>query len=238
MIVQHGGEYHADLTNSVTHLIAFSATGAKYKYAQTWQIPIVALEWLRDSLERGIILDETLYNITTPREERGKGAWIRRSSSTTSLGKRQREDGGRVASIPGEEGRRKLRRTTSKKLGSQNEGLWTDIVNGIGAPQAKDRSKWDEQADGSIPSPEAMTSFAVQNDSNIDIKSEPDAPVVELQAVPSNTRGIFQGRLVFCYGFSEHKVKPLMCTYGLNLEHRLILNRPSYLKAISLQTMP
>ncbi|KAL8946348.1 MAG: hypothetical protein Q9222_007244, partial [Ikaeria aurantiellina] len=120
----NGGEYRANLTKDVTHLIAKEATGAKYKYAVDWNIKIVGPEWLDQSLERGMVLEENLYNLVIPPSERGRDAWIRRTISSSSLNKRSFEEDAAL------NGPRKLRRIASAKLSSQNNGLWTDIVTG------------------------------------------------------------------------------------------------------------
>ncbi|KMU85790.1 rad4 [Coccidioides immitis H538.4] len=76
-IAKNGGEFRRDLTKSVTHLIARSAEGQKYKFGVLWNIKIVGLRWLEDSLERGMVLDESLYDPLVPEEEQGIGAWNR-----------------------------------------------------------------------------------------------------------------------------------------------------------------
>ena len=119
------------MTKAVTHLVAHKTEGEKYKYAMLWGLKTVSLDWLLDGIERGMVLEETLYNPLMPSEERGKNAWLRHAKFNTSLGKRSREDGQSMeAPEAGGSGRRKLRRTASNKLGSQNSGIWNDIVGG------------------------------------------------------------------------------------------------------------
>src|SRR4051812_3636993 len=77
LVIENGADYHGDLTKKITHLIAFKPEGAKYKYAKSWGLQIVSLEWLYDGAKRGMILDEKLYNPEWPVSERGKGAWVR-----------------------------------------------------------------------------------------------------------------------------------------------------------------
>lgn len=120
----NGGEYRGDLTKDVTHLIAYAAEGKKYQYATQWEIKVVGLKWLKDSLARRMILEEALYHPNIPQDELGAGAWNRQAKAEVQLGKRPRENDA-VADIP-----RKLRRTASMKLGSQSETLWCEIVNG------------------------------------------------------------------------------------------------------------
>ncbi|KIV92939.1 hypothetical protein PV10_04194 [Exophiala mesophila] len=123
-VIENGGEYTGDLTKDVTHLIAASAQGKKYEYGMQWQKKVVSLQWYKDSLERGMQLDETLYHPTTPPNEQGLGAWNRKPRSISFTEKRPRDE------PAGPEPSRKLRRTASARLGSQNQSLWTDIVGG------------------------------------------------------------------------------------------------------------
>lgn len=141
----NGGEYRGNLTKDVTHLIAKVPSGNKYVYAGHWGVKIVAIEWLEQSLERGMILDEDLYSLLLPEDERGRNAWIRRSGSTSSLGKRVR-DAGVATSNP-----RQLRRTASAKLSNQSVGLWTDIVGGELRVKERKSNEWDDKQKDSAP---------------------------------------------------------------------------------------
>ncbi|RYP75504.1 hypothetical protein DL771_002389 [Monosporascus sp. 5C6A] len=123
-VKSNGGEYVGDLSRRVTHLIAYKPEGKKYKAALNWGIRTVSIEWLNDSIERGMILNEACYDPTLPQEERGVGAWTRREVRRASTGKRLREDPAVAA-----QGKRKLRKTASMKLNSQSENLWGDILN-------------------------------------------------------------------------------------------------------------
>ncbi|KAL2182035.1 uncharacterized protein P884DRAFT_274471 [Thermothelomyces heterothallicus CBS 202.75] len=127
-IEANGGLYTGDLTKRVTHLIVHKPEGRKYHAAKAWGITTVSVEWVHDSVERGLILDEKLYDPVLPREERGVGAWNKQRARISSLGKRL--SGNNAAQ---EEGQRKLRKTASMKLNSQRDNLWGDI---LGKPQA------------------------------------------------------------------------------------------------------
>jgi DNA replication regulator DPB11 len=126
------------LTKQITHLISFRTEGQKYKAAKNWGLKIVSMEWVRDSLERGMILDEKLYDPCLPPDERGKGAWDKTKPKRTSLGKRPRED-----STGLEGGKRKIRRTASTKLNSQHDGLWGDIVGANKVAQVERSGVWE-----------------------------------------------------------------------------------------------
>ncbi|KAL1961676.1 hypothetical protein VTN77DRAFT_1314 [Rasamsonia byssochlamydoides] len=120
--IANGAEFRKDLTKDVTHLIAREPSGQKYKFATQWKIKVVSVKWFNDSLERGMILDESLYDPLLPHEEQGIGAW-NRSAPQVSAKREQPEN----ASNPRA---RKLRRVASSKLGDQNEGIWGDIMGG------------------------------------------------------------------------------------------------------------
>jgi hypothetical protein len=124
-IESHGGIYTGDLTKRlVTHLIVYKPEGRKYQAAKSWGIQTVAAEWVHDSIERGLILDEKLYDPILAKEERGVGAWNKqRAQRVSSLGKRLREN-----NAVQDEGKRKLRKTASMKLNSQRDNLWGDIL--------------------------------------------------------------------------------------------------------------
>ncbi|KAK3944354.1 hypothetical protein QBC46DRAFT_361276 [Diplogelasinospora grovesii] len=115
-IEANGGRYTGDLTRR--------PEGRKYQAAKNWGLQTVSLEWVNDSVERGMILDEQCYDPILPKEERGKGAWTRRSIQRVSLGKRLRQE----SVVAQDEGRRKLRKTASMKLNTQRDNLWGDIL--------------------------------------------------------------------------------------------------------------
>ncbi|KAK1138358.1 protein kinase activating protein dpb11 [Aspergillus melleus] len=127
----NGAEFKKDLTKSVTHLIARNTDGQKYKFATQWNIKVVTMKWFNESLERGMVLEETLYHPLLPEEQQGAGAW-NRSIPTVKAKAPENEN-------PPNHRPRKLRRVASAKLGDQNEGIWGDIV-GMGS-QPKEGSQ-------------------------------------------------------------------------------------------------
>lgn len=206
----NGGDYSGDLTKDITHLVAKAAEGKKYAYAGAWGIKIVTTEWLTDSLERGMILDENLYHPLTPSDERGKNAWIRRTVSTTSLGKRSRDEGP-VPSVS-----RKLRRVASAKLSSQNEGIWTDIVGGGFGPQERMKNEWDQHrrnantpADRSSQTVFGDPSTAPTTPLELENNKKPLESVLPTSKDADNAgarRGLFQGKRFFIHGFDHRQV--------------------------------
>ena len=203
-IGENGGEYHANLTKDCTHLIAKVPSGAKYTHAGNWGIKIVAVEWLEQSLERGMTLDETCYNLAIPASERGKNAWARRTVSTTSLGKRSREDD------IGPQNTRKLRRTASARLSSQNFGLWTDIVGIESKPEDVKVDQWDDQGEGTkqqehyggARSEERLMETLPVKDPDPDHGAKLGLMADDLP----QREGIFQGKMFLLHGFNERQV--------------------------------
>ncbi|PVH89654.1 hypothetical protein DL98DRAFT_444295 [Cadophora sp. DSE1049] len=195
----NGATYEGDLTKSITHLISFRTEGAKYKAAKTWKLKIVSIEWVRDSLERGMILDEKLYDPALPPNERGKDAWDKTAPKRTSLGKRSRDES--TTSLDG--GKRKLRRTASTKLSTQNEQIWGDIVGGGAGgsvTQVNRSGQWgtnDEETPKPNPQPTVV---------------EVQKPNLSMQSTIENPRpaeGIFSGCRFYTYGFPPEKTQIL-----------------------------
>lgn len=210
LINGNGGEYRGNLTKDVTHLVARVPSGTKYTYAGEWGSKIVSVEWLMQSLERGMILDEKLYNLLLPEAERGQNAWIHKTASITSLGKRAHDE------VAAPKRSRKLRRTASAKLNSQNVGLWTDIVSGGTEVEEKRVAEWDDKErddghGGMLKTPKAepdsevlgVREFMNPTDSN---QIKPQAVEVLDTARVGRMEGLFQGQRFFLHGFKERQV--------------------------------
>lgn len=152
-ITANGGGYSGELNRKCTHLIASKPEGQKYLAARKWGLKIVSIEWLDQTIERGMVLDEQFFDPVLPPEERGKGA---RDDPELALGKRQRLlDSFADPDAP----KRKLRKTASMKLSSQRETVWGDILaKRASAPEAAEATPQDEEApnpvaDGDAPLP-------------------------------------------------------------------------------------
>ncbi|UKZ97086.1 uncharacterized protein TrAFT101_011855 [Trichoderma asperellum] len=124
-VKQNGGRFTGDLTRRCTHLIVNKPEGKKFTAAKSWGVHTVTLDWLSQSVERGMILEEAKFDPLLPAEEQGVGAWVKTDPRRSSLGKRARS-----AVLHGgpDEGVRKLRKTASMKLSSQRNDLWGDIL--------------------------------------------------------------------------------------------------------------
>ncbi|KAK4691020.1 DNA replication regulator DPB11, partial [Lecanoromycetidae sp. Uapishka_2] len=207
-ITDNGGEYRGNLTKDITHLIAKEASGQKYNYAAQWNIKTVSVEWLDQSLERGMILDETLYHLALPVSERGRNAWIRRTPSTTSLGKRSREQELGLGSV------RKLRRTASAKLSSQNLGLWADInLNEAKVEERKkDESYENKNIAVKLDGSKENGSATKRDQQNIKVEDEKNKanpnfdPGTSLLNCRLQKTGLFQDKTFILNGFDEKKV--------------------------------
>ncbi|KAI1206639.1 uncharacterized protein F4807DRAFT_228388 [Annulohypoxylon truncatum] len=197
MVKANGGEYLGDLSRAVTHLIVNKPEGKKYIAARKWRIRTVSIEWLHDSIERGMILNEECYDPTLPAEERGKGAWIKRDLKRgASLGKRLRDG---VAGPSADEGRRKLRKTASMKLTSQKDNPWGDILVNQSSTDLS-RSMITTSAD------ETATSVPL-NSHSADFNT-PGVEVPQL-AQPNHVKqvdaGVFFSCRFFVHGFPQNK---------------------------------
>lgn len=207
--MNNGGEYTGNLTKDVTHLVAKEPTGAKYNYALQWGMKIVAVEWVVQCLERGMILDESLFHLSIPPEQRGKDAWIRRSVSTTSLGKRTRDEDIIAPNI------RKLRRTASARLSSQNVGFWSELVGApLIAPEIKANS-WDDGVKKEESSAAAPVIGRLQNktaasdsvDESATFKhSNPEADLQSLLPASIEKKGLLHGKTMLLRGFDDRQV--------------------------------
>ncbi|KAH0547607.1 hypothetical protein FGG08_000332 [Glutinoglossum americanum] len=215
MVMANGGQYHADLTKHVTHLMAKKPEGKKFHYASLWGLSVVTPEWLRDSLERGMTLDEREYNHNITPEERGKNAWIRSTALGTCLGKRSRSDGEDITIRDGEFGeRRKLRRSASQKLGSQNLSIWNDIIGGGFGEKGQKNEREEVPLNVTPIGHDASTDpnhepQSHTNPSNIAVDGEKDGGSgPERPLAKSKGRGgLFQGRTFALHGFDQKKVR-------------------------------
>lgn len=208
-IDNNGGEYRGNLTKDVTHLIAKVPSGQKHSYAGQWGIKIVSVEWLEQSLERGMILDENLYSLQLPSKERGSGAWIRKNTSTTSLGKRARE------TDLGPQTSRKLRRTASAKLNSHNVGLWSNIVGGDIKSEERELDEWEEQRrDSKAKDQAAGGEWAVESKTAVNrskinqvafTRHQSETCLGSLLGKGSQSERLFHGKVFVLRGFDDDR---------------------------------
>jgi DNA replication regulator DPB11 len=200
--VTNGADFKKDLTKSVTHLIAREANGQKYKFATQWNIKVVSIKWFDESLERGMILDESLYQPLVPFEKQGIGAWSRCISPAPAKQKGPES----VSDLRP----RKLRRIASAKLGGQNEGIWNDIV---GKPFDNiERLGSDDNGQNTVDQYSAKARPAMQD--TISFASETTvAGRQEYSNENSRHGGFLQNCNFLVHGFNPKQV----CTYAFSI---------------------
>ncbi|KAF2649269.1 hypothetical protein K491DRAFT_698238 [Lophiostoma macrostomum CBS 122681] len=217
MATQNGAEYHGDLTKTVTHLIAATPTGKKYEHAVNWRMKIVSREWFEQSLQRGMTLDEDCYHPTKPVEERGYGAWDRRRSTSPTLGKRSRDIEQATLVNPRQ---RKLRRSASSRMGIQSEALWAGITAGGLERKIQETDDWtDDGLARSLPTldPPEATCLDENAHAYVQDDAQPANPASHAPSRPTVlSDGIFQGRMIFTWGFDSEKTKILQDHLGGN----------------------
>ncbi|XP_013785818.1 DNA topoisomerase 2-binding protein 1-like isoform X2 [Limulus polyphemus] len=66
IIEDNGGSYSGALkAKETTHLVLVEPKGEKFKFAKTWKLYCVKVEWIYDSISAGYCLDETLYQLVS-----------------------------------------------------------------------------------------------------------------------------------------------------------------------------
>ena len=196
----HGGEYCGDLTKDISHLVALKPAGNKYNYARLWGVKVVSIEWLQQSLERGMILDETLFDPLLDVSQRGRDAWVRRTPSTSSLNKRPREGDAELAPA------RKLRRTASARFSSQNEGIWGDIMGGGFGQSSDTKNPWDESRRDTVKHADARSEAIEMGSAEIVSKEATPQQPPSMTLQISNDQGIFFNRQFVLHGFTDKEV--------------------------------
>ncbi|KAL3441836.1 BRCT domain-containing protein [Aspergillus insuetus] len=198
----NGAEFRRDLTKTVTHLVALSAEGDKYKFATQWDVKVVTLKWFTDSIKRGMILEEELYHPLLPPEKQGAGAWNR---SVSVVRTRPAETENSSNPRP-----RKLRRIASTKLSDQNENIWGDIV-GIGfettapKPSREERQASFEKRSKDRGVLQVAKSFVSQ--ASFGAPSQPREKTAE--PVVNQRNGFLDGCFFLIHGFSSKQTTVL-----------------------------
>jgi DNA replication regulator DPB11 len=198
-ITSNGGVYTPDLTKTCSYLVVAKPEGKKYAAARNWKIKTVSVEWLIQSTDRGMILNEKYFDPTMPPEERGKGAQV---TVDVSFSKRPRP----VDSFAESEGRhRKLRKTASVKLSCQRNSFLGDLLTQKPTAQvAAEKDDWEDIA-APVPNPEN------------EYDASPDPSAVNKTRPLAADAGIFSTSYFFVYGFGESKediVRNAIKTHG------------------------
>ncbi|PNP50529.1 hypothetical protein THARTR1_08745 [Trichoderma harzianum] len=193
MIMQNGGRYTGDLTRRCSHLIVSKPEGKKFTAAKSWGVHTVTLDWLQQTVARGMILEETKFDPLLPPEEQGVGAWVKKDPKRSALGKRARSA---VLNGGPDEGVRKLRKTASMKLSSQRNDLWGDI---LGRSASREYSFAHENPPGApIPGPAPA---AASVEAPVPISEVPTQPGYSLQ----EDQGVFANCVFVVHGFLQQR---------------------------------
>lgn len=196
MIVAHGGEYNGDLTKTVTHLLAARTYGKKYEYAKQWGIRLVGMRWYRDSLTRGMALDEDLYMPELPTEQQGIGAF-RTVPKQSVLAKRARETDASEAHEEG--GRRKMRKVASMRLDGQSQELWQSLSASEVQVDTTEMDAWNNE---SQTLRDSISTKPKETETTVSRKS------VHAER-PDSRQGLFSGHYVLIHGFDPARAKKL-----------------------------
>ena len=193
-----------------------------------------------------MVLEETLYHPTMSEDQQGIDAW-KRMPVESLLGKRSRDD------EPVANPARKLRRTMSARLGSQNQGLWTDIVGGGFADQPIEDRQWEDvdramrpplrNARSLVMEPKSFASETTTTDQreSLPVETGPPTPPEDV----AKSHGFLHGKSFYLHGFTARQVRPyrglrwVMLIHGVDLDIRgthYISRRPSC--SIVIQSFP
>lgn len=199
-INDNGATYHGDLTRVVTHLVAARPQGPKYDRAKAWGLKTVSLKWFQESIERGMVLEESLYEPRIPLDEQGNGAFTRDYQRQISPRKRQRADGD--TSTTEDAGKRKMRRTASTRLSSHSQSLWADMSGFEDQTTAQNDNQWGDtsetlQLDESDNAPHAP--LQGRNAASILGAHEP-RPISRTASLPQEEQGLFSNMLCLVRG--------------------------------------
>ena len=232
-VTEEGGEYHGDLTRDITHLVVHQPRGDKYTHAKQWGIKCVAVEWLRETLQRGMVLEDRYYDPALHPDELGVGAWVK-EMNRAHVGEKRKSD-----SVAENKPARKLRRTASAKFSSQNENIWGDIVGGDGfaAQKQTKRDAWAENAaedggEGTRPASrnngqlelrlesrpqsraDARPDSRADSHSHSALSSGPQLTRSALLLQP-NSRVRLEGKAFYLHGFDKKQVKKACLPYDV-----------------------
>lgn len=148
-------------------------------------------------MERGMALEETLYHPLLPEEQQGAGAWNRKLPPV-----REGPQNSENVSNPRP---RKLRRVASSKLGSQNEGIWGDIV-GTGFDSFDPRpSKPEEHKKDTLGPPKPVLQEAKSFASESSFSEAQESNRQPSEPAPQ-ARGFLSGCYFLIHDFSQKQV--------------------------------
>lgn len=210
-ITSNGGAYECDLIKGVvTALIANRPEGKKHEAARKWNIPVVSPEWLNESVERGMALEMEPFDPLLPLEEQGRVARRHPASEAPTTGKRQRQDGPADA-LPSS-GKRKLRRTVSSKLESQQENIWAEIADAAATrPASEPPCETEDPRPSTTAQPEPNAESFYERSNSLQVLDDQDSGlgsnVLKASGAQGKPPGLFYGINIGIHGFDGKKVR-------------------------------
>jgi hypothetical protein len=192
-IRSNGGNYHPDLSRHCTHLLCASTAGKKYEAALKWNIQCVGIEWLYQSIERGMALDSKYFGLDIEPAKRGLEAWDRDTSLKLSVPSGLMDFSyDTIAPIDAQNGGRKRRRRAGSQIAQQ--GIWDGILGGVKNTQTN-----------------AIQNLGLTNieesiyQQGISIVEEPVGHETTMD-FNDPVRGLFEGLIFYTWGFTDKKV--------------------------------
>ena len=163
-----------------------------------WGIQCVGIEWLFESIKRGMALEAKYFSLDIEPEKRGQGAWNRNAALKFSLPSGLMDRSFETtAPIDFDNGTRKRR---LRRAGSQisQQGIWEGILDGV----------TDAQTTHQNPPRKDLTS-AEENFHQlpISIVAEPSADGFGMDCDDS-VLGLFEGMIFYTWGFTNKQVFP------------------------------
>ncbi|KKK19907.1 hypothetical protein AOCH_000213, partial [Aspergillus ochraceoroseus] len=206
-----------------SHENSYPSRGTKYRgrkvqVCNAMEHQVVTVNWFTDCIERGMVLEETLYHPLLPAEQQGAGAWNR---SITRVKEKPQENESSSNPRP-----RKLRRIASAKLGDQNEGIWGDIVGigfepgDFGRPKSSQQKNDSRKANNRPSVLQEAKSFA--SDTTF---AAPSQPLQQPQEAAARQNGFLDDCFFLIHGFSSKQITVL--------QHHLSFNGAQLVNSLS-----
>jgi DNA replication regulator DPB11 len=190
----NGGDYRPDLSRECTHLICALAEGKKYEAALKWGINCIGIEWLDQSIERGMSLDPKYFTLNIEPSKRGEGAWnkalaVRSSDQLGLLGMSMDTE----VPMGFDNGLRKRR---LRRAGSQiaQDGIWEGILGGV-------NDTFNTEASMSMPIGEGKSSLPQQ----VPLVEDSSRAQMDMD-FDGFVKPPFEGMVFYAWGFTDKKV--------------------------------
>lgn len=208
LVQRYNGQYLADLTRKVTHLVSPSKSGRKYKYAQKWGgISIVSPKWIYQSIERGACLRENYFSLDLPEDEIGVGSFVKNGAPADTSEPLEQPEAPR------------LRLTISQRHRANPNQIWGSVLESIEHVEVNESVKddaWDNnKASSKLPNKDQLEPDSNQKSQTAGIGHAQD----ETQDVSQDREhregsnqqetGMFAGQVFEFYGFDDKKLEKL-----------------------------